>query len=171
LSATVKIPDDNLEELIPKLPEDEKTAFLLAFLKNELDLKIKLQKRLKFFIVSQDKESTLAKRTASQLRDLEVQVTKLYEEKLAEEQKAQRIEELKLLASKESILWQEITNSIQLKTQRGYDYATQLLRDLKELAVYLNKKEFFESKIGQIHRDYRKLSSFIRRLYEYELIK
>ena len=42
-----------------------------------------------------------------QLRDLAEQATTLCEEQLAEEQKAEIIKELKLLASKETILWQE----------------------------------------------------------------
>jgi len=49
LSPAVESLNSDLE-LVQKLPEDEKTEFLSALLKNEPDLKIKLQKRLQLLI-------------------------------------------------------------------------------------------------------------------------
>lgn len=170
LSPTIERLNSNLEELICRLPEDEKTKFLLDFLRNKPDLKTELQRRLQSFIGSEGKEEFSPKRTVSQLRDLEEQAIQLREQKQAEEQKVSRIKALKLLENKAPALWQEVNSSIQLKTQKGYDHAAQLLCDLKELAGYLDKKELFESRIKKIHQDYRSLSSFIRRLYQYELM-
>ncbi|MDR3504155.1 MAG: hypothetical protein P4L79_16425 [Legionella sp.] len=169
LSPTEKLQASILEELIHKLPEEEKTGFLLSLLANEPDLKIKLQRRLQLFIVSQNQENSSPKRTVAQLLAAGELAEKLRQEKLKEKQRAARVKELKILAGKEPALWQDVHNLIQLKTKQGYDNATKLLIDLKELAVYLDQKELFASKIRTIHQDYSS-AAFKRRLYDNELI-
>jgi hypothetical protein len=162
--------NDDLEKLITKLSEKEKNAFLLDLLKNEPDLNLKLKKRLLSFMPLQEKESLSAQRTVAHLKSLAEQVTTLREEKIEKEKQTARIKELQLLAKKAPLVWEQVDNAIQLRTSKGYDTAAKLLRDLKDLSIYLGEKEPFKTKVNTIQQKHRRLSSFMRKLYDYELI-
>lgn len=150
--------------LISKLSEEEKNAFLVGFLQNKPDLNIKLKKRLQDFVIPKKKVSSYASRTVAQLRKESEKMTKLRQEEIEKEKLQARIKELQHLARKEFAIWQEVNNSIQSKTQTGYKNATKLLHDLQELAIY-------QDKMVEIRKEYSRLSSFMRRLYECELIE
>jgi len=131
--------NDDLEPLITKLSEDEKNAFLLELLKNEPDLNLKLKRKLHSFMPLQEKESLSTQRTVAHLKSFAEQITALREEKIEKEKQAARIKELQLLAKKELLVWQRVDSAIQLRTSKGYDTAAKLLRDLKDLSIYLGE--------------------------------
>lgn len=163
--------NDDLEKLITKLSEDEKNTFLLSLFKNEPDLNLKLKRTLYSLMPSQEKESLSAQRTVAHLKGLAKQITKLRKEKIKKEKQAARIKELQLLAKKESLVWQQVDSAIQLRTSKGYDTAAKLLQDLKELSIYLGETKQFKTKVNTIQQEHRRLSSFMRKLYDYALVE
>lgn len=163
--------NDDLEKLITKLSEDEKNTFLLDLFKNEPYLNLKLKRKLHSFMPPQEKESLSAQRTITHLKSLAEQITTLREEKIEKEKQAARIKELQLLAKKEPLVWQQVDSAIQLRTSKGYDTAAKLLRNLKDLSIYLGETEQFKTKVNTIQQEHRRLSSFMRKLYDYELVE
>lgn len=170
LSKNTDTSNDELGKLITKLSEDEKNTFLLDLFKNEPDLNLKLKKKLHSFMPVQEKEPLSAQRTVAKLIDIAQQITKRREEKKEKAKQAARIKELELLAKKESLVWQQVDSAIQLRTPKSYDTAAKLLRDLKELSIYLGEIEQFKTKVNRIQQEHRRLSSFMRKLHDYELI-
>lgn len=162
--------NDDLEKLITKLSEDEKNAFLLDLLKNKPDLNLKLKRSLHRFMPPQEKENRSDQRTVEHLNNLAEQITTLRKEKIEKEKQAARIKELQLLEQKEPLVWQQVDSAIQLRTSKGYDTAAKLLRNLKDLAIYLGETEQFKTKLNTIQQEHRRLSSFMRKLYDYELV-
>lgn len=140
-------------------------------LKNEPDLNLKLKRKLCSLKPLQEKESFSAQRTIAHLRDRAEQITKVREENVKKEKQATRIKELQLLAKKESLIWRQVDDSIQLRTSKGYDTAAKLLQDLKDLSIYLGEVEQFKTKINSIQQEHRRLSSFMRKLYDYALVE
>lgn len=128
------------------------------------------KKKLFSFMPLQEKESLSAQRTVEHLQSLAEQITTLREEKIEKEEQAARIKELQLLAKKEPLIWEQVDIAIQLRTSKGYDTAAKLLRDLKDLSSYLGEKEQFKNKVNTIQQENRRLSSFMRKLCDYELI-
>ena len=163
--------NDDLEQLITKLSEDEKNIFLLGLFKNEPDLNLKLKRTLHRFMPLQVKENPPAQRTVALLTSLAEQITICKEEKIEKEKQAARVNELQLLAKRESLVWQQVDSAIQLRTSKGYDTAAKLLRDLKDLSIFLGKTERFKTKVNTIQQEHRRLSSFMRKLYDYELVE
>lgn len=163
--------NDDLEKLITKLSEDEKNNFLLDLCKNKPDLNFKLKKKLHSFMLLQEKESLSAQRTVAHLKSLAEQITALREEKIEKEKQAARIKELQLLAKKEPLVWQQVDSAIQLRTSKSYDIAAKLLRDLKDLSIYLGETKQFKIKVNTIQQEHRRLSSFMRKLYDYKLVE
>ncbi|KTD75184.1 hypothetical protein [Legionella waltersii] len=168
-SKSVDIQESEMNILISQLSEEEKNTFLVGFMQNMPDLSFKLKRRLQDFINYPEQEDFNSARTFAQLRNQSEEITKLREEKIENEKRSARVKELQRLAINEPAIWQEVNNSIQSKTQSGYRHATKLLGDLRELAIYANKTDQFESKMIEIRKEFSRLSSFMRGLYECEL--
>lgn len=169
-SQNTKTSNDDLEKLITRLSENEKNSFLLSLFKNEPDLNLKLKKTLHSFMPLQKTENLSNQRTVARLKNLAEQITTLREKKIEKEKQAARIKELQLLAKREPLVWQQVDSAIQLKTSKGYDTAAKLLRDLKDLSIHLGEIKQFKTKVNTMQQEYRRLSSFMRKLYDYELV-
>lgn len=170
-SQSMTTSDDELEKLITKLSDVEKNAYLMDLLKNKPHLNLKLKRKLHGFKPSYEKECFSGQRTVAHLKNLAEQITNLREEKIEKVQHAARIKELQLLAKKEPRIWQQIDNAIQLRTSRSYDTAAKLLSDLKDLSIFLGETKQFKTKINVIQQKHRRLSSFMRKLYNLELVE
>ncbi|KTD63455.1 hypothetical protein Lsha_0709 [Legionella shakespearei DSM 23087] len=170
-SRDVDIKASEINSMISQLPEEEKTMFLVGFMHNTPDLHIKLKRRLQDFVEAHNQiDLSLPRRTRAQLINQADNLTKLVQEKIENEKRVSRVKELQLLAINEPAIWQEVNNSIQSKTQAGYKHAIKLLGDLRELAIYMNKTDQFERKMIEIRKEFSRLSSFMRLLYECELV-
>ena len=166
-SHNTNTPNDDLQKFITKLSEDEKKIFLLGLLNNEPDLNLKLKKKLCSFMPPQEEASLSTQRTVAHLKSLGEQITTFREEKIKKEKEAARIKALELLAKNEQLIWQQVDSAIRLRTSKGYDTATKLLRDLKDLSIYLGETPQFKTRINTIQQEHQRLSSFMRKLREH----
>jgi hypothetical protein len=63
------------------------------------------------------------------------------------EEAEKRKKYLQSLANKEGLLWTKVDEFIATKQPKRYDEAVSLLRDLKDLAAFQNRKGFFNSRV------------------------
>ena len=76
----------------------------------------------------------------------------------------QRIKYLESLAPKESQIWEQVTDFIQIKQAYAYDEATKLLRDLRDLAQQQDRLPEFSRRFERLKQDYSNRPALMRRL-------
>ena len=154
-----------LSELINKLPEEEKSSFLIRLAKGESLLSQKLLKRLKDFTQNTQTENNSEKlRTISELRNQTEQNRILREKEEKQVQEELRLKKLDQLEKNETKLWQEVDIFISEKKSKSYDNAIDILKDLKELAKHKNQIREFNIKVNGLLEKYSKFSSFKTKL-------
>ncbi len=168
-SAAKKSPDQSpssdgkLIQAITKLPRKECDEFLLKLAHGEPHLSVKLNKRLRELSGTPQPEPQ-QQRTVKQLFEVSKQERMQELKKKARQAEAERIQRLEELSQRETQVWEEVHSLIQKSQPAPYGKAVQYLSKLEELAIYKDQKNVFQERISQICDQYRRRSSFIKRL-------
>ncbi len=156
--------DDWLRETIVQLPAEERDAFLLRLVRGEPHLPVELNQRLRQLAPMPGPEPYSPPRTVEQLLT-EVQEKRRRERiRLAQEAKAERVQELETLAQRQAQVWQEVDALIQKSQSQAYQQAVQLLVKLQEVAVYQGQEAAFQERLNHVHDRYRSRHSLLDRL-------
>jgi hypothetical protein len=83
--------------------------------------------------------------------------------KEAEAAKA-RAEHLAKLASRQPVAWKEVDTLIATKQPGNYDRATEILRDLRDLAAQSGSTTTFVGRLADVHAQHARKPSLIQRL-------
>lgn len=164
----------DLKQQIAKLSEPERFAFLVKFARGDSQANFQLLKRLNELTPNQRNQSALSSpphRKAAEL--LAAAAARFDRRKELERQKADkaRIKRLNEMAQREPETWKQVFDLIKTKQTRAYDEAVKLLTELRDLAQHFGRSEEYESRLGQIQKDFSSLSGLKSRLREAGLIK
>lgn len=176
VSAAATVSFDSLQEpayqqLIDDLPLDEKNNFLWQLAKGEKRLTLKLRRRLEE--LSDDNKNLAYGKSL----DWEVLKQRAEEEKLAAEKakkEAERqahIKKMKELQPQQEKFWKQIPEEFSRQIASSYDRGTDLLVDLKAVAIFENKLAAFEKRKTTVLAPFLKSAALKRRLKEHQLIE
>lgn len=156
-----------LEDLLPKLSEAERQAFLLKLVRREPHVDLQLINRLRELAESQPSASPAPeqeRRRYSELVEIAANVATKRKQQEQATAKKQRIKELEALAPKASHTWDRVLDLIQVKQAYAYDEATKLLTDLRDLAEYQGQLPVFSQRLERLKTDYSNRPALIKRL-------
>jgi hypothetical protein len=162
---------DWLPKAVPRLPSEEKDAFLLRLAQDEPHLSVALNRRLRA-LVPQPRAELFPRRTVGQLLHGAENRREREQKRRAEEAEAKRIQELEALAEREAETWAQVESLIEQMQSRPNDEAVTLLVKLRDLAQYRGEETTFQARINILHERYSRRSGLIRRLRDvglYEL--
>ncbi len=148
--------------LIGQLPEEERMAWLIRLANDEPRLVLNFTKRLRELVPSQPSK-TSASLSLAQITALTDAQRK---ERTAQEAEAARLvhlQKMKQFAREEVTMWGSIAANILKATSSSYDQATQMLRDLHDLAVYQGKEADFRVQMAALREQYARRQPLIRR--------
>lgn len=80
-----------------------------------------------------------------------------------------REKHLNELAKRGDKVWKQVDELIKTKRQSDYDSAVQLLVDLRDLGIKMNKDRLFQEKLRGFREKHNRKPSFVRRLNEADL--
>jgi hypothetical protein len=86
------------------------------------------------------------------------------ERRRAAEAEADRVRELEALAQRQEEAWQELEQSIQHYTAKGYEEAVSLVKQLQEAAIYQGERTHFQEHLDGIYARYPTRRSLLERL-------
>jgi hypothetical protein len=143
-----------LEKALLQLTRDECVTFLRQVLNNEPQVRMALQKRLEQLVGSKPVSSGPGQRQAGELfkEAHQLEQEDLRRQKTEAEQK--RIQKLLDLAGHEEATWRWVENLIGQKQAKPYNEATQLLANLRDLAIYQNRLPRFQERFLAIKEKY-----------------
>ncbi len=160
-------PAPALEEWLPQLTEAERQAFLLKLVRREPHVDLQLINRLKELAganssipLASDEERRRFSELAAIAADKEAK-RKRNEQAAAKEQ---RIKNLEALAPKAPQTWDRVQDLIQVKQAYAYDEATQLLRDLRDLAEHQGQLPVFSQRFERLKANYSNRPALMKRL-------
>jgi hypothetical protein len=161
------------EQQIAKLSEQERLAFLVKFAQGDPQVNVQLLKRLKELTPDQREQSASSstpRRKAAEL--LSAAAARFDQKKKLENKKAERArtKQLNAMAQQEPEMWKQVFDLIRTKQIKAYDKAVKLLTELRELAQHFGRLEPYESRLGQIQKDFSMLPGLQSRLQQAELI-
>jgi hypothetical protein len=136
---------------------------LRQVLNNEPQVRLALQKRLEQLA---GVKPVGAERSQRQVADLFKDAERLEQEDLRQQKEAaerKRIQDLLDLAKREESSWRWVESLIGQKQAKPYDEATQLLVDLRELAIYQNRFPQFQERFLTIKEKYGNRPSLMER--------
>ena len=168
-----------LSAWISNLPEKEKDDFLLRLIKgHDPHLGAELvQQYQQTVLIKDNRGRDIKPRTVADLiskgetyaaerkRQIAEQETK---EKDRKERERAIIREkyLNELAKRGDQVWRQVDELIKTKRQSDYDSAVQLILDLRDLAIKMNKDRPFQEKLLGLREKHRRKPSLVRRLNE-----
>ena len=74
------------------------------------------------------------------------------------------------MAKRADKIWEEVVTHLETKTGSSYDKATQLLTDLKELAIFQKNLPVFQQEITTIKEKYGRSNALVRRFEKAKLM-
>lgn len=161
-----------LEDWIAALPEADRNHYLLKVAQGETHVGAELMQHLRKRF---SKSPPMVKSTSGRyLADLIIIAkTKKTERKNKEKQAVAKAKQKRLdaIAPKESALWEEVFELIQLKQTKPYDDAIKILKNLRDLAEYQGTLAVFHSRIQQMKQDYSSRPGLLTRLQKANLGK
>jgi hypothetical protein len=162
---------DHFAQWVPLLPEAERNAFLVRIAQDDSAARPELIRRLREVgdVATGSSASTTPRRTLPELLD---RASDHARQRKAREQQAAahaRQRELDALAPRENALWEEVIALIEQKNAAGYDRATKLLVDLRDLARRQRQQATFAARMEKIVTTYANRSALLRRLREARL--
>ncbi len=165
--------DLDLEALVTRLPEAERTDFLIRVVRGEPHVGIQLMKRLRALARKEGAEAPtpLPRRTIGDLlAAAREHATRQAEEerRKAEEARIRRLEEM---APAEPHLWEDVIALIEEKKAKPYAQAVALLVDLHALAEHFGHVDHFNARFRDILNKYSNRSALLRRLREVGLVE
>jgi hypothetical protein len=156
---------------LDKLSENEKQEFLVRLLNDEPYLNIKLKARLKEIL---DTNNTSIKetprRTIGEIMQKAKEIKQERKNIAKIEREEKQLKKLITLEVQEIDIWAKVARLISEKNTKAYEEAIQLLKDLKELAIYKNRFNDFCEKIELIKKKYSRLSGLTSRINDTKLL-
>jgi hypothetical protein len=156
-----------LEDWLPQLSEAERQTFLLKLVRREPHVDLQLINRLKKLAGSKpsvppapDQE----RRRFSELVAIAADIATKRKTKERAAAKKKRLKELKALAPRAPQTWDRVLDLIQLKQAYAYDEATNLLRDLRDLAAHQGQLPVFSQRFERLKADYSNRPALMKRL-------
>jgi hypothetical protein len=144
----------HLEKTLTHLSREESENFLRQVLNNEPQVRIVLQKRLEQLAGTKPGSAGKGQRQAGNLfKEAERLEQEALRQKKAEAER-KRIQEFLDLAGREEATWRWVESLIGQKQASPYDEATQLLVDLRDLAIYQNQLLKFQERFLVIREKY-----------------
>ena len=146
------------------LPSQEKDMLLLRLVEGDNPHRLaELRQQARRELRGDIKPAKGPRRTAGQIRAraeiLAAERKRIEAEKKAhdlarrkKEEAEKRKKHLESLVNKEGILWNKVEEFIATKQPKRYDEAVSLLRDLKDLAEFQNRKDLFNSRVQDLVR-------------------
>ena len=162
----------DLKAGIDIMSEDEKRDYLLRLIDNEELLSLKLKKRIE--ALSDYKAVAIDSKKRRSIGEIAARIKKIKKEanlqkqKLQDEQRLKRLTELEL---HEAEYWSTVDSLVSQKKTNAYNEAIALLMNLKELAVHKNRFDEYCTKIEALKNENSRLSGFIERIANANLIQ
>ncbi len=165
-----------IEEWIVRLPESEKNDLLLRLVTGESNVGAELIQQLRRSKAQglgagprKGTRTVAALRTAAEVHAEERRLEegrREREERIrsAREQEAARVRYLRTLVGREEQLWQQVEELVEKKQGRDYDQATQLVKDLHDLAAGSQQIEAFQERLNRLRQKYSSRPTFLKRL-------
>jgi hypothetical protein len=156
----------SLADWLPELSEAERQEFLLKLVRREPHVDLQLINRLKELAgVGQVSAQVVpGKRTYSELAAIADGMEAQRKSKEAAAARKQRVKQLEALAPREAQTWDRVMDLIQVKQSYAYDEATQLLRDLRDLAEHQGRLPEFSRRFDRLKENYSNRPALQRRL-------
>lgn len=171
-SPAAAVVEQDVEELIARLTESERQAFLVKLARGEPNVEGQLTKRLQELSVGRrEAPAALPRRTVADL--LTAARGQAWQRKERQRQKAERekVKRLKDLSKKEPQVWKEVLALVDERKAKAYDEATRLLLQLKELADYTGARDSFAGRLNELYENNRNRTGFTARLKGAKLIR
>jgi hypothetical protein len=162
LSVTSETQAINYSDLLDKLSEPEKTDFLKRFLAEEPQLLRALKKRLGSF-VDTIKTKGLQSPDIQEINRLEKIAQQTRQQKEKKAQQEAHTKKMQELMPKKEKMWQQVEDELNLKNAGGYDRGVAILKSLKELATFENKKDEFNIRIIHLKAKYARSTTLMER--------
>lgn len=161
-SLKVKPQTINYENLLEQLSEVEKDMFLMQLLDGEPRVDLQLKKHLEKQVQkNKSLSNTTTLQTIFNLQHQAQAERKAEERQIAEQQHKAKMEKL---AREESIVWNSVYFNLNRKSGNSYQLATDMLVDLKALAIYQNKLASFQEQMTEIKEKYGRSRALLNRL-------
>jgi hypothetical protein len=159
----------DFKKAIDLLSDAEKSSFLLQFAQDEPQAKMLLIKRLEFLSGISTPQYSASKRTIQDILESETKVQEQRAKLEKEEADAKRHKELQNMAKRQDAMWTEVYKHLDLKISSSYDKATQLLVDLKDVALFLGKSDEFKRKLTDVKMKYGHSATLTKRFVKANL--
>jgi hypothetical protein len=162
---------DALRAFVAGLAEDEKTDLLIRLMEDAAHIGLELRRRAR----AQNLDGGRQRRTVGELRAkareirnarerAEAERRRAEERRKAEEAEKARRARLDAVRRRGDSVWTEIETEIERRNASGYDRATALLADLKQLATEQGANADFSRRLAAIRVRHTRKSQFIKRL-------
>lgn len=152
---------------VTRLPEEERTDFLVRIARGEPHVDVLLMRRLHQFSLANQvahEKSISRQRTIAELCRVAETRARLRKEQQRQAAEQARIRQLDALAPKEPELWKQVFALIEKKQPKAYDEAVTFLVQLRDLAKHLGQSDRFKDRVNQIREDYRNRPGLLSRL-------
>lgn len=158
------ITDEDLASQIEHLSDKERNQYLIELLHNEVKAKNELRKRLRELYAGPIESKKGYSRTLAELQAgmANHQKIRLERERLEAEELHRK--KMVKIEKEELKMWQEVSENAHLKTSKGYDKATEILKVLKEYYDYKQNQALFDNKLGDFLDSFGKSAAFRRRM-------
>lgn len=159
------------KKLILQLSDKERIDYLFRLVNGEANLDLQIKKRLEK-LQNSGKESLSTKELRLSIQELKNR-QKVEENKRIESEKKAAAEahhqKMLTLAKEEHIHWRTVVYNLDRKTGKSYDIATEVLEDLRYLAVFQDKLEEFKEKMAEVREKYGRSQALLKRFSKAKL--
>ena len=148
-------------QLIQALSLQEKNNYLLQLLNGEPRLEVRLKKHLDE--LSKEQSTAPVQISFEQLKAQQSKERKIRAEKERLVTQIAHRKRMEKLTKAETNTWKSVTFNLDRKTGKSYELAVDMLKELKELAIYRNDLPAFQIKMKKIKTDYSRSFSLKKR--------
>ncbi len=151
-----------VEAFIRRLPEGEKTSLLLRLHDGDPHVGAEFRRRCRQ--ADQHPTANAPRRTAGELRAAAQRLAVERRRRREEASARAREEHLSNLRSRGEAVWREVEDQVALRNPSGYERATTLLADLREIARESGRAGEFERRLAAIRTRHERKGRFTERL-------
>ncbi len=156
--------NEDYSEFILSLSDDKKNEFLKRLLENEALLSVKLRNHLKSFAEPENTNNNGEARTVGELAQAIIELKEKRKKEVKQKREEKKLAKLKKTEQNEAQLWDRINSLIKEKNTKSYDEAVELLKELKELAIYKKQLAGFSERVKIIKQENNSLSGLKGRI-------
>ena len=170
-SRAIEPSENDLSAQLDRLPDGEKQDFLRRLLRGESHLDIALAARLRE-LAGPDERATVTEPTCSiqQLVAGARQIAQQRREAEREQAEIERLKKLEETVRHEGELWARLADLIEQKKANAYEEAIDILKALRDLAIYQNRSSEFRQKMVAIKNQHPTLQGLLKRMKNAGLI-